>query len=115
MDWAILLTTVTQFAELFSFLMNKYWKTKIFTWISSKKNHQKLFSSSVPKKCEDSIFSVLLDTKCGRQHSVFDLIAAKMFNTFSKNILKRLNDASTIVEEQMCDRKKRKLQSQTAK
>ena len=38
-----------------------------------------------------NIFCVTCNTKCKEGHSVFHLIVAKLFNTFSCNMLKSLN------------------------
>ena len=43
------------------------------------------------------------------------MIAAKMFNTFSRNTLKRYNDGTNTCTAANADRKIRKLQSKTAK
>jgi len=63
----------------------------LLTDYMKKSNQRKLFVSAVTEKC-NNIFTELVSKKCKREHSLFDLIAIKLFNTFQKNTLKRYND-----------------------
>ena len=77
-------------------------------------NHMCLFVESVKIKTSNSR-AVLTDTKCCRGHAVFEILARKLFNLFSRNLLKRLNDSTLDISIAGSDRKIRKLQSNTAK
>ena len=85
-----------------------------------RRHHREMFMAAISKKIiELNLSASLLEIKCKNGNIVFNLIASKLFNTFSKNTLKRLNDNSTdkpsFRGSLANNRKVRKLQSHCAK
>ena len=63
-----------------------------------KGNHLRLFASAVCEFCNEMTEStrVLTAMRCSKGHNVFQQICRKLFNTFSKNELKRLNNETEV-------------------
>ena len=72
-------------------------------------HHRDVFSTAINKMYSD-VFPV--DTICDNNHSVFQLILRKLFNTFSRNVLKRFNDKRNCSTDGSASRKLRKLSGQ---
>ncbi len=74
-----------------------------------------VFVGSVTRLASANLL-VLLETKCSRGHLIFELLATKLFNLYSRNLLKHINKGFVQNTEALCKEKKiRKLQSKTAK
>ena len=77
-----------------------------------KERHMQLFVEAVTVKTA-TFLPVFTNLKCSNQHLCFEIFARKLFNLFSRNVLKRFNDSC----KKMTDdgRKIRKLQSESSK
>ncbi|MEL7309328.1 MAG: hypothetical protein AAGK05_16700, partial [Pseudomonadota bacterium] len=78
-----------------------------------KERHMHLFVEAFTVKTS-ALLPVLTDALCEENHFCFNILAKKMFNLFSRNVLKRLNDTS-FVSPNCSGRKVRKLQSESSK
>ena len=77
-----------------------------------KGRHRSLFVESVTRNTS-SVNPVLTEAQCENNHSCCMLLVKKLFNLFSRNVLKRLND-DCLNTGCSSDRKIRKLQSRSA-
>ena len=86
---------------------------ELFSTFLASKNHRLHFLAAVRAHCEhDEAIKPLLHVQCSKGHPVFTAICIKIFNCFCKNLLKRLNDKYSSLEQPGTSRKIRKLQSQ---
>lgn len=82
-----------------------------------KDRHQELFTEAVTQKTSE-FFPVLTSACCTANHFCFEILTRKMFNLFSRNILKRVNNPnvnSPSSEVSSSKRKLRKLQCKSSK
>ena len=78
-----------------------------------KDRHQELFVAAVFEKTIE-MYQVLTSACCTVNHFCFQILTRKMFNVFSRNVLKRVNDASSY-EKNTSERKLRKIQCKSSK
>ena len=76
---------------MYDYFQQLYEDKTLFEEFLKKERHMHLFVESVTQKTF-STHPVLTSAKCDNDDSCFMLFTTKLFNLFSRNVLKRLND-----------------------
>lgn len=97
---------------VFSFYQQIVQNKELHSKLMNKPNQCSVFCDAVLSKCSE-MSNFITKMSCTKKHLCFPLICTKMFNTFSRNTLKRFNDAA--LANGSTDRKIRKLTSKTSK
>lgn len=98
---------------VYNFFMQIWSDQSLMSEFMKKDRHQELFVEAVFEKTTE-MSPVLTSACCTVNHFCFQILTRKMFNLFSRNVLKRVNDGCSS-EKNTSERKLRKIQCKSSK